>query len=94
MDKLKYFKTMYDLTDGVAVRVEVEVDEIQALKKPGRNTKFVEFANVPERAMTLYIDDRADIPSSTPDKLAYTVLKDDESGKWLLTLSDPLGRTD
>lgn len=74
--------------------MEVDPDEIQALKKSGRDTKFVEFANIPERAFTLYINDRADIPSSTPDNLAYTVLKDDKSGKWLLTLSDPRGRTD
>lgn len=87
--KMSYFSTMYKLTDGVPVHVKVDPIEIQA-----KVTGPVSFANVPERAITLYIDDEADIPSSTPDNLAYTVIKDDKSGRWLISLSDPTGKKD
>ncbi len=75
LQKVKYFYVMHDLTNGARVRAEVDDKKVVMINS---------ILSVPERAVTLYIDDVADTPSSTPNQVAYELHKPND--KWLINL--------
>ncbi|MGO4383854.1 hypothetical protein [Specibacter sp. RAF43] len=76
LKKVKYFNAMHLVAEGSSIRSEVDASKV-VLHKRG-------IIQVPQEALTLFIDDIADIPSSEPRKLAYELHKPDS--EWLINL--------